>query len=70
MKNIKGVSSRSLGKEFPALKSRLPTLWTNSYFVSTVGGAPPAMKQYVEKQTNVEAAQGVQIPHGADSTSV
>src|SRR5215831_9527098 len=41
------------------------------YFVSTVGGAPRAViKQYVEKQENVEAAQGVQIPHGADGTSV
>ena len=71
VKNIKGVSSHSLRKEFPALKSRLPTLWTNSYFVSTVGGAPLAvMKQYGEKQTNVEATQGVQIPNGADSTSV
>ena len=71
VKNIKGVSSHSLGKEFPALKSRLPTLWTNSYSVCTVGGAPLAViKQYGEKQTNVEATQGVQIPNGADSTSV
>jgi putative transposase len=51
---LKGVSSHNLRKEFPALKSRLPTLWTNSYFVSTVGGAPLAViKQYVENQKNV-----------------
>jgi putative transposase len=37
---IKGRSSRLLRQEYPWLKSRLPTLWTNSYFVSTVGGAP------------------------------
>ena len=42
-------------QEFRTLKSRLPTLWTNSYFsVSTVGGAPLAViKQYVENQKNV-----------------
>ena len=40
IRHIKGVSSHALRTEFPALKSRLPTLWTNSYFVSTVGGAP------------------------------
>ena len=39
VKQIKGRSSRVLRAEFPALKSRLPTLWTNSYFVATVGGA-------------------------------
>ena len=33
------------------LKSRLPTLWTNSYFVSTVGGAPLAkIKEYIANQ--------------------
>ena len=37
-----------------ALKSRLPTLWTNSYFVSTVGGAPlEVIKQYIENQKHV-----------------
>ena len=51
---MKGRSSRLLRQEFPWLKSRLPTLWTNSYFVSTVGGAPIAViKQYIENQKNV-----------------
>jgi putative transposase len=54
VKRLKGASSRYLRQEFPPLKSRLPTLWTNSYFVSTVGGAPLAViKQYVEQQKNV-----------------
>ena len=36
------------------LKSRLPTLWTNSCFVSTAGGALLAViKQYIENQKNV-----------------
>jgi putative transposase len=39
---------------FPWLMKRLPTLWTNSYFVSTVGGAPLAIvKQYIENQKGV-----------------
>lgn len=51
---MKGRSSRLLRQEFPWLKSRLPTLWTNSYFVSTVGGAPISIiKQYIENQKNV-----------------
>jgi putative transposase len=51
VKQIKGFSSRTLRQEFPGVKSRLPTLWTNSYFVATVGGAPLAqIKQYIENQ--------------------
>ena len=43
-----GSTSR---QEFPYLKTKMPTLWTNSYFVSTVGGAPlEAVKQYIENQ--------------------
>ena len=51
---IKGRSSRLLRGEYPWLKSRLPTLWTNSYFVSTVGGTPlKTVKQYIENQKHV-----------------
>lgn len=51
VKRLKGRSSRLLRQEFPWLKSRLPTLWTHSYFVATVGGAPLAVvKQYIEQQ--------------------
>ena len=54
VRSIKGRSSRLLRQEFPWLKSRLPTLWTNSYFVSTVGGAPlEIIKQYIENQKRV-----------------
>jgi putative transposase len=53
VKQIKGRSSRLLRQEFPSLSSRLPTLWTNSYFVATVGGAPlEIIKQYVANQRN------------------
>jgi len=51
IKRIKGRSSRLLRQEFSSLRSRIPTLWTNSYFVSTIGGAPlEVVKQYVENQ--------------------
>jgi putative transposase len=56
VKLAKGRSSFILRKEFPHLKTRLPTLWTNSYFVSTVGGAPlTIIKQYIENQKRSEA---------------
>ena len=51
VKHIKGKTSYALRNEFPHLKTRLPTLWTNSYFVSTVGGAPlEIIKQYIQSQ--------------------
>jgi len=55
IKRIKGASSRYLRQEFKHLTTRLPTLWSNSYFVSTVGGAPlNAIKQYIESQKTSE----------------
>jgi putative transposase len=54
VENLKRVSSHTLRQEFRTLKSRLPTLWTNRYFVSTVGRAALAViKQYVENQKDV-----------------
>jgi putative transposase len=51
VKAIKGRSSWVLRQEFSSLRSRLPTLWTNNYFVATVGGAPlDVVKRYVEDQ--------------------
>jgi len=51
VKRLKGRSSRLLRQEFPHLKRCLPGLWTNSYFVATVGGAPLSIvKQYIEQQ--------------------
>jgi putative transposase len=51
VKHVKGRTSRVLREELPSLRSRLPCLWTNSYFVTTAGGAPLAvLKRYVEQQ--------------------
>ena len=54
VKLLKSITSRRLRQEFQWLNSRLPSLWTNSYFVSTVGGAPLAViKRYIEAQKSV-----------------
>jgi len=50
---IKGYTSHELRNEFPELKSRLPTLWTHSRFISSVGSVTLAVvKQYIEDQKN------------------
>lgn len=40
IKAIKGKTSGMLRDEFPSLRTRMPTLWTNSYFVSTSNEIP------------------------------
>jgi len=51
VKQIKATSSRVLREEFPSLRSRLPSLWTNSYFVATTGGVSrSAIERYIESQ--------------------
>ena len=51
VKLLNGHSSHSLRAEFPALKRCLPSLWTNAYFVSTVGGVTlETLKRSVESQ--------------------
>jgi len=51
---LKGYSSRKLRSEFPSLKSRLPTLWTRSYYVESVGHiSERTIKKYIENQKNV-----------------
>ncbi|MGG3939430.1 IS200/IS605 family transposase [Anoxybacillus kestanbolensis] len=51
---FKRKSSRILREKYPSLKSRLPSLWTRSYFCCTVGDiSESAVKQYIENQKNV-----------------
>lgn len=48
---LKGASSRILRREFPALRSRLPTLWSRSYYAGTVGAVSDAVvRRYIESQ--------------------
>lgn len=50
MNKIKGVSSRIIRNEFEEL-SKMPSLWTRSYFVSTAGNvSSETIKEYVENQ--------------------
>ena len=51
VKAFKGRSSHILRKEFPSLL-RLPSLWTNSYFVSTAGNvSSETIRKYIEEQS-------------------
>ncbi|GGM25070.1 IS200/IS605 family transposase ISH22 [Micromonospora sonchi] len=48
---LKGFTSKVLRDEFPHLRSRLPTLWSRSYFVGSVGTVSAATIQgYTETQ--------------------
>jgi putative transposase len=51
VKYIKGTSSRYLRQEFPQLKRKLPSLWTNSYGCYTTGGiSKGTIERFVESQ--------------------
>lgn len=48
---LKGASSHELRLKFPELKRRLPSMWTNSKFISTVGSVSlDIVKKYIENQ--------------------
>lgn len=51
VKFVKGATAHQLRQEFPQLKKKLPSLWTNSYYVGTTGGVTiETVKRYVESQ--------------------
>ena len=51
---IKGLTSHELRNKFPWLKKRIPTLWTRSKFISTVGAVSlEVVKKYIEDQKKV-----------------
>jgi len=48
---IKGYTAHTIRKEFPWMKSRLPSLWTRSKFISTCGAVSlEVVKQYIQEQ--------------------
>lgn len=52
--HIKGYTSNILRKEFKSLRTRVPTLWTRSKFISSVGAVSlEVVKKYIENQKNV-----------------
>lgn len=54
VQQLKGYTSRILRQEFPSLKSKLPTLWTRSYYCESVGHiSEETVKKYIDNQKNV-----------------
>ena len=46
-------TAHELRKEFPHLKSKLPTMWTRSYYVETIGHiSEETIVRYIEDQKN------------------
>lgn len=53
VKHLKGYSSRIMRLEFPKLKSRLPSLWTRSYYCESIGHiSEETIKKYIDDQKN------------------
>jgi putative transposase len=48
---FKGYTSRVLRGEFPHLRSRMPTLWSSSFFVASVGAvSADTVQHYIDAQ--------------------
>ena len=48
---LKGYTSHALREEFPFLHSRLPTLWSRSYYAGSIGSVSEAVvRKYIEAQ--------------------
>lgn len=53
VQQLKGYTSRILRKEFKVLRTKVPTLWTRSYYCESVGHISEAtVKQYIKDQKN------------------
>jgi putative transposase len=53
VQQFKGYSSRVLRQEFSSLRTRIPTLWTRSYYIESCGHISEAtVKRYIEEQKN------------------
>jgi putative transposase len=51
VQQLKGYTSRILRQEFPFLKSRLPALWTRSYYIESCGHiSDDVVRKYIEDQ--------------------
>lgn len=48
---LKGYTSHTLREEFAFLRSRLPTLWSRSYYAGSVGSVSESVvRKYIESQ--------------------
>src|SRR5512135_2890769 len=51
LNRLKGYTSHVLREEFPSLRSRLPTLWSRSYYAGSVGHVSAAtVERYIASQ--------------------
>ena len=51
IQQLKGYTSRVLRQEFKTVKSRLPSLWTRSYYVESIGHiSESTVKRYIQEQ--------------------
>lgn len=49
--DLKYGSAHVLGREFPSIRKKIPSIWTRSCFVATVGSVSlDVVKQYIESQ--------------------
>jgi putative transposase len=54
VKELKGFTSFSLRQEFKPIVSKLPSLWTRSYFAATAGNvSAETIQRYIEAQKGV-----------------
>ena len=51
VRKIKGYTAYTIRQEYPWIRTRLPSLWTRSHFIASVGsGSLQTVKQYIEEQ--------------------
>jgi len=51
VQQLKGYTSHQLREKYPKLKSRLPSLWTRSYYCESVGHiSEDTIKKYIKEQ--------------------
>lgn len=51
VQQLKGHTSRILRREFKTLRTRIPTLWTRSYYCESVGHiSEDTVRRYIEEQ--------------------
>ena len=54
VQQLKGYSSHEMRNQFKSLRTRLPTLWTRSYYVESCGHiSEEAVRRYIEEQKKV-----------------
>lgn len=53
VQQLKGFTSRILRRQFPQLRSKIPSLWTRSYYIESVGHiSAKTIKKYIQEQKN------------------